>query len=286
MVLRQFLSGLTGLLVCLVCGCASWEVPAGSLALPAPPVAAGVVGLEIELVRVPVGMAPRLSELWEVVDEQRFEHSLRRQLASNGLRCGVIGTQLPSILREILAAEGSPLEQVAAGASPEESQVLGSFRALRGRAGRRYKIVAAPRIREQMVVLVSEDEHVRAIQFQQAQGLFSLRATPQIDARGRLELTPLVEHGPARQRVVPGDASFLFDTTRDQLEFEFLRLEATLSLGETLLCGPTDDLKGLGQWYFGGSEPEGAGSLLLIRLVESDQRPDHVAQRPLATAID
>ena len=276
-------------LLASVGGCATWELPDEKTQLPVPALPADSVRLEIEFVRVPPEWVPGLADVWAAVDEQHFVPETRRLYVDNGLRCGIVGGQLPTRLRALLDAEKPTLEQIADGVDPEESHMFASTRELRCRSGKTYKIVAAPRIREEAVVLISEGSHVRAERYPQAQGLLSLRAFPTGDSRVKLELTPFIEYGEMRQKIVPGQGSFLLDAGRDSEEITLLQIEAVVGPGETLLLGPQEPARGLGGWYFGGTHGASTPSLMLVRVAQTqfdelfNDAPDN---RPLATPLD
>jgi hypothetical protein len=273
----------------LVCGCATLEMPEKETKLPTPLLPPDSVRLEIDFVRVRSEWNSVLPELWQSVDEQHFDPDVRRHLADNGLRCGVIGNQLPMILRELLNTEKPTLEQIASGLDPDESHVFANSREILSSAGRPHKIVAAPRIREQTVLLVKEQNRVRAMDFAQAQGLFSLKTEPLGDGRVRLQLTPTVEYGDRRNRIVPGQGSFLIDAARESKQFDLLRVAAVLSPGETLVLSATTDIKGIGGWYFGNAQGDRIRAVMLVRLAQTQS--DNLfstagTNRPLATPLD
>jgi hypothetical protein len=59
-------------------------------------------------VRFPCGDADLNGPLWNDVDEQCFSPELRRRLAANGLRAGLVGNQLPAALDRLLASNELP----------------------------------------------------------------------------------------------------------------------------------------------------------------------------------
>jgi len=72
--------------------------------LPAPPLPASSVVLEVAFARLPLADEAAYSDIWSEVDEQHFPTELRRQMSANGLRCGIVGMQLPPKLKEALDA--------------------------------------------------------------------------------------------------------------------------------------------------------------------------------------
>jgi hypothetical protein len=254
------------LLALSVCGCASWDEPVRTPpSFPAPRISRDMIVLEIEFVRFGEDQRDELSGLWGLLDEQQLSPELRRRLAVNGLRCGVIESQLPPVLQEALAEKRQPLQQLALGETPDADRSFENHRQLTCRFGTKYKIVTTPEA-ERRVVMINQGDRVRGREFLKATGLFSLVCTPLGDGLVTLQLTPQVEHGEFRQRIVPGQSHFIVDPSREQTTFESLGFETTLSPGATLVLSGSTDSKGLGGWYFGEGADRG---LMLVRLVQT-----------------
>ena len=101
-------------------GCAPLPpAPAEPSQLPPARLAADAVVLDIAFVRLPANDADLQRAIWDAADEQSFPTALRSELATNGLRVGVYGQQLPARLRELLDAPANPLAQLSDGASGE-----------------------------------------------------------------------------------------------------------------------------------------------------------------------
>jgi hypothetical protein len=252
------------------CGCASWDPPSAvSLELPNPRMSPDSVVLEIAFLRVPVDSVDEFATLWNEVDEQQLSNEDRRRMGANGFRVGVIGTQLPDMLRQLLDKAESPFEATGSSGILSED-IFQSRRRLPVRAGQPAKIVSVPKEQERIAVLQNEDGYVRCQNFQQAQGVFVLRAFPLGDGRVRIQLTPTIEHGLMRNQYVGGDQSFMLQTGRDTYEFEDLRLENLLSPGQTLAVTKTLDAKGLGSHFFAAdAAASSSGSVMLIRLAQT-----------------
>lgn len=256
--------GLAGPLL----GCALWTEPPGKPSeLPAAKMPADSVVLEVAFVRIPAEVQSLDAAVWPDVDEQHLPTDLRRRLEANGLRCGLVGSQLPSELRGLLnrAENATPLANPNE-ASPESE--LATQQRLHCRAGRRAKIVASAS-RDQMVVLRSEDGMVRGETYAEAHGEFAVKTYPQGDGRVRLELTPEIHHGPVRQRIVGGDGMFRMEASRDRIAYENLRIEAMLSPGQVLLLSSTPDAKGLGGQFFSHPSADATRKWILIRLAQT-----------------
>ena len=95
-----------------VAGCAEWDrQPEHSNQLPPARMSPDAVVLELAFVRLPVADRGSYDAIWSQVDEQHFAPELRKELAANGLRAGVLGQQLPTELRAALDAAASQLEE-------------------------------------------------------------------------------------------------------------------------------------------------------------------------------
>jgi hypothetical protein len=224
------------------------------------------------------------------VDEQAIPQEVRRMLDGSGFRCGVIEGPLPKTIREKLDQATAAKDTVGNAVALDESERV-SQKKLLIQAGRRSKVVLGE-LREKMIVLLAAPTGLRGETFQQAQCLFSLKCYPQTDGRVRVELTPEIEHGAVRQRVIgqAQDGAFRLDAGKDRAIFDQLRIAPELSAGQTLVITATPETKGLGRQFFAegasGSQEE---RVLLIRLAQSPA--DDLFQAapsvdPLTTPLD
>ncbi len=233
------------------------------------------VALEIVSVRIPPGEGEIAGQVWDEVDEQGLPPELRRRLAKNGFRAGLIGGQVPAVLAKLLqlsdrpAPAGEPAQVAAADvqASPRVAR-----RHLQTRAGQRNEIVASG-IHERLPVLLSESGRLGGQTYEQAQGIFALVADPQPGGQVRLELTPELHHGQSRQQWVGSQAAWRLEAGRPKRVFDDLRISALLSPGWMLLVGPrTDSAGSLGHSFFlegtdRDARPE--QKLILVRLCQT-----------------
>ena len=262
---------LSILALCAVGGCALGQndVATSKNILPNTGGPPDSVTVEIVFLHVAPEETERLASLWREIDEQVLPAESRRRLAANGMRCGVIGSLMPSDLRFLLdhgpgsiTNEGSSVAEAIAAAPPA--------RAIHLRPGKRGEIVAGGE-REQIELLyVDNDGHLQGETLRRAQTLFASIAAPLADGRVSLELTPEVHYGAPRQRYVGQGAAFRIDSFRDRRIFDELSISLMLSPGETLVVGCSADSKGLGRLFFtGGAAAANEQRLLLIRLVQS-----------------
>jgi len=269
-----------------VAGCSTWSA-AKVTELPLPRSAPDSVVFEAAFVRVPPHQ--QLDELWRQIDEQQLNAEARRNLIANGIRCGVLGAQLPTELQGFMASAGSD-QPVTSSESLLSDSVTALYRRLQNRAGERSELIVVPAISERKVVLFHEEGRIRAENFDQGQALFAIRGYPSGDGTVRVELVPEIRHGDVKHQWVPGNGTFLHDIGRATSAFDQLRLTAVLSPGQTLLVTGTEEAKGLGGFLFAeGSGESSERLLLLLRLAQTQYddlfAPEQAAE-PLATPVD
>lgn len=272
-------------------GCASWH-PAedeGVSQLPASPLPADSVVLEVAFARMPLSDQAAYDEIWQHADEQAFPIEVRRELAANGLRCGILGNQLPMRLKQVLDRNASSLADQAEDAIEAESATSRADRRIQCRAGRRAKVYTSKTF-DSLALLTQEQGVVRGWPLSQAQCLFGLKAYPQGDARARLDLVPEVEHGETKTQYVGREGTVMPQLARERVVLDSLKLEATLTPGHVLMISTTPEAKGLGNHFFVESSVAGpVRSLLLIRLAVTQHddlfAPDQLSE-PLATPAE
>lgn len=272
-------------------GCASWNPSAdGQVSqLPSSPLPADSVVLEIAFARLPLADDSTYHEIWQHADEQAFPVDLRRELAANGLRCGILSNQLPARLRQIIDKNSGSLAERAEDALDVEAETKRADRRIQCRAGRRAKVYTSKTF-ESLALLTHEDGKVRGWPLSQAQCLLGLKAYPQGDARARIDLVPEVEHGDMKTQYVGREGTVMPQLARERVVLDNLKLDAMLSPGHVLMVSTTPEVKGLGDHFFVEQSAGGPmRSLLLIRLAVTQHddlfAPDQLAE-PLATPAD
>lgn len=275
----------------LVLGCAQIQLQEGGSekpALPAPQLAHNSIILEMTTVMVPEEDQMGASSFWAEVDEQVIPVERRRRLAAAGIRCGIVGNQLPGALAELLVPDsqaqvvdeqGQPLDV----AGPRQ-------RRLQCRQGQRQRILLSE-AKPEMSVLWRDGSRVLGATFADAQPFFVLRAFPQQNGQAQIELTPEIHHGSPKNRWVGRDGMFLLETGKEQRVFDDLMIETTLSPGEFLLIGSTEEYQGLGGCIFHGDGHDAKRNVILLRLAQtqlddlqassSQSKPD-----PLVTRVE
>jgi hypothetical protein len=250
-------------------GCSPWAATsAGNSLLKPPRMSADSVVLEFALVEIPHNENEEYERLWGKVDEQHLPTDLRRKLAANGLRCGVIGAQLPNWVRGQLDSPRKSVELISDDgmASICESTTQGRVHC---RPGQQRAITVTDKRKELNIDEESEDQML-PVTYEEATCEFALVAEPQGDGRVRLELTPEISHGPPRQRWVGNDGLFRVDLTRDRKRFMDSQLVATLSPGQTLLVAAAPDAQNLGKAFFlEDAKSRRCRKILLVRLAQT-----------------
>lgn len=251
--------------------------------LPLPPLPSDSVVVEVTFVDLPPDSAALDAELWNEVDEQQLPAELRRRMAANGFRGGLVGSPLPTALRSYLESQkdASPLQLEMGQPLVDE---LATLQRKRMRAGQRNDIVASP-VRDNISVLRLVDGRIVGNTYDQAQCRFAARSYPQGDGRVRVELVPEIHHGEIAQRWVGDDRALRLDAGQQRVTFDELQLEVVLSPGETMLLTCTADSKGLGRHFFAdGESPNLRRRMLLIRLSQT-QLDDRFARDGIAAPI-
>nr|MBC8351664.1 hypothetical protein [Planctomycetota bacterium] len=230
-----------------------------------------------------------VGELWQQIDEQHLEAETRRNLIANGMRSGVMGTQLPKELQELMGAGDSGQPAVERDTLLSDS-VTSLYRRLQNRSGERSDLIVVPTIAERKVVVFKEGDRIRAETFDQGSALFAVRSFPAGDGTVRVEMVPEIRHGDVKHQWAPGKGTFVNDVGRDVTAFDQLRLSAVLSPGQTLLVTSTAEARGLGGLLFArGSEDSSERLLLVLRLAQTQYddlfAPEQTVE-PLATPID
>jgi len=276
---------------CCAVGCISWtaEKREEASSLPLPQMSPDSVVIEVAFVYAPAEDDDLYEAIWAEADEQQINLTARRQLESNGMRAGVLGSQLPRQLRMLLEnqQEKAAAEQESLEGGTEE--VTTQQRRIQCRPGKRAEIVAAGS-QEDAVVLTNDDGEIRGDRYPEAQCTFAVRVYPQGDGSVKLDLTPEVQHGVAKMRWTGFEGTWKLDTSRERKSFNKLRIESILPPGHTLIISGND--KGLGKLFFAakkGGTATGERRILLVRIAQTQHddlfAPDRILA-PIETPSD
>jgi len=224
--------------------------------------------LEIVFARADDHDAGWQDELWSLADEQAFDHALRRRLAANGLRAGLVTGPLPPALAARLEppapAEADDLPLVAA----DRPAVTRRF--LKLLPGRDNELIAAAGLSE-LILFEHDGSDLRGDTYRDATTFFAFKAWPAADGRVRIELVPTVKHGPLERAWVGEEGAFRLETGQKRQPLTRLAIAAALPQGSTLLLGPTGDASStVGDAFFGADSARRGRRLLAIR---PDGRP-------------
>ena len=261
----------------LLSGCARWQQPAARdvpQLLQQATASPESVTLEIFFARVPWDDAEVNGPLWERIDEQSLPAELRQRMASNGLRAGLVGGQVPSRLAELMHLTDEPPPEreepgIQQGVSLESEPAV-RRRLLQLRSGRRGEILASGLI-PSLPLLIREGGRLRGQTYEKAQGLFAVRAGALPDRQVKLSLTPEVQHGEAKQQWSGQDGIFQLEMARPKEIFAELEIEALLTPGQMLVVSCLPERPGsLGCHFFRDESARGKEQkVLIIRLVQT-----------------
>ncbi len=209
--------------------------------------------LDIFFVRFPFGEEEANGPLWDEIDEQHFPCDLRRKLAENGFRVGLVGGQMPAKLAQLMELENKPAPNGESGRinlADLETAPTVVHKHLQLPPGRRYPIVAS-NICDEMHVLTCGSEGLVGRTYPDAQAVFELRACPEPDGRIRLEIVPQLQYGQPQRRFVGSQGAFRLETGPSKEAFDELTIPATLNAADMVVMSSLPDRLGsLGHRFF------------------------------------
>jgi hypothetical protein len=193
--------------------------------------------------------------IWRVADEQAVPDDLRRRLAANGVRIGLISTALPGEVSEILLAPPPhQVEPIVVNLPSGESQELRASAAAKS-----------------LNLLINTDGHVRGHDYTDAHGILRLTATHNPSGGVALRLVPELHHGPVLHRYTADATSNPFAVQQflikdGQQEDAIRELAATVVLQQD-------------QVVVMGCDPDRPRSLGHFLLTEEEVNSDRVIQK-------
>jgi len=270
---------LFGVLLALAsCGCLAPKTHQASLppSLLRPASASDdSVTLEIFFARFSLGADDLNQELWNLVDEQHLDSETRRQLARNGMRAGIVGTQIPDPLAQLMQLSDRPLteDEKKQGVSLDVEPRV-SKRLLQLRFGKRGEIVASPVV-EELSLLMTHNEVLEGKTLLKAQAVFTAQVERHDGRSSLLSLLPELRHGQPQQQWTGQDGILRLDMSRDREIFEQLQIKTAIAPGQILLIGCQATAPGsLGHHFFTEDSSEGRiQKLLVIRAVQVPSDP-------------
>ena len=228
------------------------------------------VTVELFFARGPLGDSTINGKLWNEIDEQRLPAELRRKLAANGFRAGIIGSHVPDDLARLLTLTDKPhateSEPVPVDLEADPSVTL---RVLQARAGKRNEVLCSGNY-EQLPLLERENSQLRGRTFSQADGRLALKLFPDTPNQVQVELVPEIHHGEQQPRWVGADGILRLDAGKPRKVFDELRTRAVLAPGEMLVMTSLPERPGsLGHYFFTQPTSEQVSQkLLVIRIVQ------------------
>jgi len=265
-----------GLLVTvnLLAGCISpLEPPAGRSPLRPPKMSCDSVVLEVFRLRVPFGDPQANEKLWREVDEQHVPIDVRRRLARNGFRVGLIGGQVPIPLSRLLElkdkeAPKTDATEVKVDEIDQRPAVERAHMTLR--SGLRGEIVASPEYESMPALIKDESGGLGGQTYQRAQGVLALKAYPLPDGRVRLDLTPELHHDAPRPRYVGRQGMWRIEPGRPRRTFDDLAFSANLAPGSMLLVSSLPNRPAsLGHYFLTEDQDQQVQKLILVRLCQT-----------------
>jgi len=236
------------------------------------------VQMEVIWVRCPLNDTEINDTVWQEIDETQVAPSVRRELAHNGFRVGVIGSSPPDAIARVLnmkadQADEANKEAVAVQSLDlvHDSKIHGSRRNLR--RGERMEIRASEN-RKSMPLLIGRGRELGGRTLHDAQAMYALKIDPQPDQTVQVELTPEIHYGPSQLRWSGGEEGM--DVVLRQLPmrqrevFDSMRMHVRLAPGEMLiLAGHPDAGCRPGHYFHTVDSPTGREQkLVLIRLAQ------------------
>lgn len=249
-------------------------VPPGQRAAPR------TVSLEIVFVRADEHDAAWQNDLWQLADEQALDGGLRRRIAANGMRAGLLGGQLPPELAARLEPAAPAADPGDLPADEVERPAIVS-RHLNLLPGRDNEVVCGTKI-DELILFEHDGGDVRGGTYRDATTYFALKAWPAADGRVRVELVPTIKHGPLTRSWVGEEGAFRLETGQRREPLDRLAVTATISPGGRLLVGPTGDASSSAGDAFFLERAQGrqARRLLAIRVRNRPTDPLFNAQTP------
>jgi hypothetical protein len=218
----------------------------------------------LELALLEVADAERL---WQELDEQHLPVETRRKLAAQGLRAGVLGTQVPGWINSQLAEQPRTLEIDEGSGSAIMQDKTKQWR-LQCRSGDSREIELGS-VREELAIPVGEGDTDSQQVLKNAQCKLAIVAEPQGDGRVHLHISPEIHHGPLRHRWVGDGESFRIDLTQQCQRYPELAFAAVLAPGQTLVLAAPADAQGLGRSLFFTETLPVKHRILLLRVAQT-----------------
>lgn len=231
------------LVLCLATGCrlaifaptgpaagdADDTIPLGATAKPEP----RTIPCELVFVRHGEHDAQLTADIWNLTDEQVLTGDVRRRLQANGLRVGVVAAALPPELKARFLQPIDPALDTTPTASLIEAPAV-VRRTLRLLPGRENEVLAASGL-DELILMESIDDAVQGATYHDASAVLIVRAWPAAHGKVRVQVCPVIKHGPTERTWVGDDGVFRLEAGQKRHELDHLLFEATIAPESILL---------------------------------------------------
>lgn len=235
------------------------------------------VTLELYWVRFAYGDSTLNEDAWQEIDEGKLPASLRRELANNGFRAGIVGSTLPDALATAMQLDTAQAEVEPDGEQSEQDYTVDLMaeptvrrRLLQLQCDRRAEVQASD-VYPSLPLLVRTAGELAGRTYHDAQAMYALKVESRPEGRVDVELIPELHHGPPKIRYDVSDGGVLRHTQRRNAEvYSNLRIKVPLAAGEMLVLMSLPDSKtNLGHYFHTAEDANGRQQkLILIRLAD------------------
>lgn len=251
------------------------------------------LGVEIVTFRVPESQYQRLIDLWQSADEQSFTPLLRRELAKNGLRCGVLpSANVPVLINLAPPKSGqnsamSPTPPSATGhetASPRfaestnlervfvlsdvETEPIAQTQFVTLLPGKHCELLPRTDTVEELHLFWTDPATGSPCgkTYRKVDGRVVLNAAPMPDGSALIDIVPTIEYGEPEPHIWPRNGEWQRDMVRPKLIFDTVRITQTLYPGQVIVLGPSDHTAaGFGKYFFTQQRGSTERKILAIR---------------------
>lgn len=237
------------------------------------------IPLELVFVRFAERDPAMTDDLWRLVDEQAIDDDVRRRLAANGLRAGVVSATLPPELAARFHAACDPVIDTDGRQSLVEAPAV-VRRMMRMLPGRDNEVVAGSRL-DELVLIECTDGCVQGTTYHDATAIFTLKAWPAANGRVRVQVCPVIKHGPMERAWVGDEGVFRLEAGQKRQVLDHLSFETTLAPESMLVVTAAGELASNVGDAFCRDRGTSADGLRLVAL-----RPLARAKDPLFGAVD
>lgn len=261
------------------------------------------VTLEVFMVRCPFGDSELNTTLWKDVDEQILTPSLRKELAANGFRIGLIGNQLPASFLRILKtrddeAPGTIVTTIRLDEMNESNHL--KRKAICCRNGQRNEVNVSE-VKPRATILFNENGALGGETFHSSQGVLAVRTQTEGDGSVTLDFQPEVQYGQPRQTFTYDTGSVMMATARPKRSFDTLRCELNVRPGQFVILTCRPDTSGnVGSFFFTNEDGENGmeQKLLCFRVLQTQHNemytkdgtlpmdPKHIEEEPAKAEKD